>query len=90
MSDDPCDRCGQVYGIGEWPFCPHGVPLKGLTVLDDSIPGGMTIENMGPTPITFYSRSEYRRELKARGLINKVRHMPGPESDKSPHTSRWI
>lgn len=19
-----CDRCGQVYSIGDWPYCPHG------------------------------------------------------------------
>jgi len=23
-----CDRCGQEYGIGEFPFCPHGVPME--------------------------------------------------------------
>lgn len=27
-----CDSCGQTYGIGEWPLCPHGrvVPRKGF------------------------------------------------------------
>lgn len=22
-----CGTCGQEYGIGEYPFCPHGVPM---------------------------------------------------------------
>lgn len=24
-----CEACGQEYAIGEWPYCPHGVPAKG-------------------------------------------------------------
>ena len=79
--------------IGSWPFCrgtgSHG---KGQTptVIDDSIPGGMTIENMGPVPLTFHSKSEWRREMKARGLRQAVRHMPLPGTDKSEHTTRWV
>lgn len=19
-----CERCGQIYSIGDWPYCPHG------------------------------------------------------------------
>lgn len=85
-----CPTCGQELVVGEWPFCPHGIPARALTVIDDSIPGGMTIENMGPTPLTFYSKSDWRREMKARGLVNEVRHVGEPGSDKSKHTTRWI
>jgi hypothetical protein len=26
-----CDTCGEVYAIGDWPFCPHGRPAQGAT-----------------------------------------------------------
>ena len=73
--------------IGEWPFCPHG--YGHATVISDSIPGGMVIENIAKTPMTFYSKSDYARELKSRGLVNKVEHVGTPGSDKSPVTSKW-
>jgi hypothetical protein len=61
-----------------------------LSVVDDTIPGGMTIENLGTHPVTFYSRSEHKRYCKEHGFVPFVRHMPGPESDKSEHTQRWV
>lgn len=90
-----CERCGEALKTGDWPFCREGrghepFIAKNLAVIDDSIPGGMVIENMGPTPVTFYSKSDYRRECKARGLVNKVEHVGVPGSDKSPMTTRWI
>ncbi len=87
-----CDECGQEYQIGQWYRCPHGWPLVagGPSVVDDSIPGGMVIENMGPEPRTFYSRSEHKRAMKELGLTPKVRHVGVAGSDKSPHTQRWI
>lgn len=91
-----CDECGAELQVGQWPFC-HGDPTKHaafqpdhLAVIDDSWPGGKTFENMGPTPVTCYSRSEWVREMKARGLINKVEHVGVPGTDKSPNTSRWV
>ena len=89
-NDAPCDRCGAILQVGEWPFCPHGFPAHPLTVIDDSIPNGMIIENMGPMPMTFYSKSDWRREMKARGLVNKVEHRGVPGSDKSPFTQRFV
>jgi hypothetical protein len=42
------------------------------------------------TPRRYDSRSEMKREAKALGLENTVRHMPAdPGSDKSKHTTRW-
>lgn len=77
--------------------CPHcGEPMEKVwksfpSVQDDTYLGGLTVENLGPTPITFQSRSEHRAYLKAHGFTQKVRHVgtPGEGSDKSKHTSRW-
>jgi hypothetical protein len=90
MQTTPCDKCGHEIQLGEHPFCPHGFPIKGITVLDDSIPGGETIENLAPTPITFYSKSDKRRYLKEHGIREKVRHVGEQGTDKSRFTSRWI
>lgn len=61
-------------------------------VQDDTYIGGLTVENLGPAPITFSSRSEHRAYLKAHGYSQKVRHVgtPGEGSDKSAHTSKWV
>lgn len=85
-----CERCGHELQVGEWPFCPHGWPIQGLTVIPDDIPGGVTVENLGPTPVTFYTRSAHRAYLQAHGLTQKVRHVGLPGTDKSPHTQRWV
>lgn len=82
-----CDRCGADYGIAAWPFCPHGTP--NWAARSDSIPGGMIIENLGPTPMRFDSWSDYHREVDRRGLVNKVQHVPVPGTDKSPYTTSW-
>lgn len=58
-------------------------------VISDDIPGGFTDENLGPTPITYYSKSERRRLMKERGIRDGVRHVGLQGSDKSPHTQRW-
>lgn len=77
----PCPDCGQGtqrLWVG-----------RSAGVADDSWPGGKTFENLGHEPVTLYSRSELKRELKARGLVEYVRHVPLPGSDKSPHTTSW-
>lgn len=53
-------------------------------VNQDSWEGGKTFENLGHEPVTLYSRSELKRELRTRGLEEMVRHVPG-----SPHTKSW-
>lgn len=77
------------------PLCPCcGGPTerrwKTLGVIGDEIPGGQWIENLGHEPVKVYSKSQLRDEAKARGLVQAVRHMPVPGSDKSPVTTRWI
>lgn len=84
-----CPTCLLIVRVGDWPFCPHE-PTPSFNVQPDSIPGGMTVENMGPTPQTFYSKSEWKAAMRAQGLVQKVQHKPLPGTDKSAHTSRWI
>lgn len=88
-----CDRCAKTLSVGEWPFCDghgNGHGQMTLVVEPDSIPGGMTVEHLGPTPRTFYSKTEWRDAMRAEGVVNKVRHVGLPGSDRSPHTTRWI
>lgn len=77
-----CPTCNAILQIGDWPWCPHG---RGTyAAIADDIPGGLTIENLGPEPVTVYSHSQRRRIMKARGLREAVRHIDG-----SPHTQSW-
>jgi len=90
---DTCDRCGATLHLGEWPYCPHGFPARpgGVAMIDDQLTGGARfIENLGPQPVWVETKSQLRAELAARGLMPKVQHVSGRESDKSAHTSRWI
>lgn len=82
-----CPKCNAELAVGSWPWCPHERGRMGAQ--SDDIPGGETLENVGPEPVTFYSRSEKRRYLKEHGLIEFVRHVPVPGSDTSPHTTSW-
>lgn len=81
---DNCERCGRPYGIGDWPFCPHG-RYRG-TVIGDDIPGGFVQENFGDQPEVFYSQKAMDKRAKELGLVPFVRHA-GPH-DK--HVSRWV
>jgi hypothetical protein len=98
MWDLKCS-CGwerdDTFVIGEWPSCPQcGAAVSKVwkgkfpSVVDDTI--HETIENLGPTPVTFTSRSDKRTYLKMHGISEKVRHVGEAGSDKNRHTSRWI
>lgn len=76
-----CNHCG-TFAERIWTGAPQ--------MHDDSIPGGMVIENLSAQPQTFYSKSEFRRAQQAAGVMQFVRHQPPPDSDKSKFTSRWI
>lgn len=69
-----CEKCGAELRIGEWPFCPHGLPTVGLSVVDDTIIGGRICETLGDEPVYYESKSELRRIAAQRGLENVVRH----------------
>ena len=88
-NDTTCDKCGVVLQIGDHPFCPHPRG-SGFKYFEDGIPGGLTVENLGHTPITFYSHSEKQRYMREHGWREKVEHVPLQGSDKSPHTTRWV
>lgn len=78
-----CGKCGEVIQSGGWPFCPHA-PTKTAMIVRDEIPGGVTLENYGPQPVTFYSHSERRRYMEAHGLVEKEKFCPFPGTDKDP------
>lgn len=92
MSDPViCSKCNKELTVGEWPFCPHG---QGKTnVIGDDIPGGVLIYhglcNEDGSPRRYYSKSEMEKEAKRRGLVNMVRHVTAPGTDKSKHTKKW-
>ena len=70
-----CEKCGQAVEIGEWPFCPHGFPSAGVSVISDELPSGPYLcETMGHEPVYVRSKSHMRQEAEARGLVNIVRH----------------
>ena len=84
-----CERCGHALQVGDWPYCPHG-PTGSFSVVNDSIRGGVVMENLDSKPTRYYSRSAIKLRADVLGVENRVRHMPEPGSDKSPFTSRWI
>lgn len=99
--DLACTACDwsrdDTFIVHALPVCPTcGSPTEKRwtsgfpAVIDDSIPGGLTIENLSAQPITVYSKSEHRIVMKQHGASLKVRHVGVPGSDKSPHTSRWV
>ena len=68
-----CDKCGEFYESPAWPWCPHGETT--LQIQRDEI--DITVHNMGATPLRFRSRQAWKDEIKARGLVNAVRHYDG-------------
>lgn len=62
---------------------------RGANMIGDDIPGGMWVENLGPEPVKVYSKSQLRHEAEMRGLVQSVRHVGEPGTDKSRFTSRW-
>lgn len=77
-----CDKCGHTYQIGDFPFCPH--QPGPAAVARDEIPGGVTLENYGRHPVTFYSHSERRRYMLKHNLREKESFAPFPGTDKDP------
>jgi hypothetical protein len=79
-----CGKCGVHITEGMWPFCPHPFRTGHVQIERDEIPGGMTCENYGPQPVTFYSHSERRAYMQAHGLIEKEKFCPMPGTDIDP------
>lgn len=85
-----CPQCGLILRIGDYPFCKSGHVASNVQTVQDDVPGGFTVENMGPEPMHFRSKSEWRATMKAMGLVNMVRHVGSRGSDKSQHTQRFV
>lgn len=65
--------------MGEFPFCggrnAHGFPLATFGVIDDQLEGGpRRFETMGDDAPYIESKSQWRREMEKRGLVNVERH----------------
>jgi hypothetical protein len=68
-----CDICHCEIAIGIWPFCPHG-PVA-LAIIDDQLEGGPRhFETMGVDAPFIESKSQWKREVKARNLENVDKH----------------
>ena len=97
--DQHCLACAWQGEILVSPFENPPCPACGATTerlwttaaksLTDELPGGVWIENLGPKPLQFFSKSEIVKEARRRGLEPMVRHVPIPGSDRSPHTTSW-
>lgn len=46
-------------------------------------------DNLGPHPVRIRSREQRKRLMKEQGLVEVVRHVGVPGSDKSPETTNW-
>lgn len=75
---DPCEKCGGEIEIMH--------KSNGFRTYQDDIPGGVVLENLGPLPVKVYSHSERLAIMKKRKLVEMVRHMGEPGTDKSKHT----
>lgn len=72
-----CERCGQELRVGDFPFCRNGSGhgQYRINVIDDTLEGGPRFfENMGHDPVWIESKSQWRREVAARNLVNVDRH----------------
>lgn len=71
----PCPVCGEPA---------ERVYVGKANIIRDEIPGGVTVENYGPQPVTFHSHSERRRYMQIHGLRETERFSPLPGTDKDP------
>lgn len=89
-----CEGCQgdtrRVVLFGKELLCPscynarRDLPRITSAVFRDEIPGGVTLDNYGPTPVTFYSHGERRAYMARHGLQERERFAPMPGTDKDP------
>lgn len=82
-----CDVCHKELIVGEFPFCPHGMRGGHMGIIGDEC--DVVQENGFHHPTRFTSKSALAKALDEKGLEMRVRHVPIPGSDKSPHTTDW-
>lgn len=80
-----CQECGQPT---ERTWFQHPA-----AVIADDIVGGVWIRhgicNPDGTPKKYWTKSDIREAAKKKGMIQAVRHVGEPGSDKSKHTVKW-
>ena len=83
-----CPACGAKPKVLHWDYeqpgpCACGGSLlpyssalaRNRGVIDDQIEGGPRFfEHMGNEPVWIESKSQWKRELESRGLVNVVKH----------------
>jgi len=86
-----CDKCGAAVRHGDWPFCgPDGTHERAGTVqvIDDTLQGGARyLWNLGDQPVWCETKTQYKAELAARGLVQDERKSYN-KSDRSPYATR--
>ena len=81
-----CEVCDQPMQVGDFPFCPHG-PTR-VSIIDDTLTGGARwMHNLGDDPVWVETKTQYRQELAARGLV-QVERSSYNKHDKSPWATR--
>lgn len=81
-----CEKCQKPLHVGDFPFCPHEA-TSATTVIGDEL--DYVDHNLGAEPVHITSREQRKRLMAERGLVEAVRHVPVPGSDRSPHTTNW-
>ncbi|MGH7177866.1 MAG: hypothetical protein ACREJC_10830 [Tepidisphaeraceae bacterium] len=98
--DHRCQSCGAVFeALVKWDDCSSAcacggtgeriyLPVGATHVIDDTLPGGARwMHNLGDTPVWVETKTQYRQELQARGLVPADRKAYN-KNDRSPYTSR--
>lgn len=66
-----CDRCGHALEIGDFPFCKGNASDHGkwnVNVIDDQLEGGPRRFDVLEGEPFIESKSQWKREIEARGL----------------------
>ena len=85
-----CPGCGEELQIGSWPFCKDGHAPAVPQVIDDTLHGGPRwFDTMGHEDVWIETKSQWKREVAARGLIPVEKHVDNVFGHKKD-TSRWI
>jgi len=100
--DRLCSACGwtKVDSFEKYDAPPLACPACGAAterlwtrppaMIPDTFTEPLVDRIMDKGTLVFESRSEHRRAMRERGLINRAEHVGVPGSDKSPHSTRWV
>ena len=75
---DPCEKCGEIVHVGQWPHCPHGEPT--LVVVAH---GEILSKHLGGRrPRRFGSMREHDRYCRDKGIV-PLRDCPVTEGERN-------